>query len=112
MQTLLSRLTEQQVSVSAALASAKKFGEDAAANLDSGDTCLWQYRPHGLNTFNQDTFHVVTRDIAGMTMKLFELQQQIANQQNINQSIQSQVTEKMLEKQLLAQKVVCWQLIN
>jgi hypothetical protein len=34
---LLSRLAEQQVSVTASLNSAKKYGEDAANNLDQGN---------------------------------------------------------------------------
>jgi hypothetical protein len=48
----------------------------------------------------------VTRDISAMSLKLAELQLQVATQQNFNQNIQSQVSEKMLEKQLLAQKVI------
>lgn len=40
-----------------------------------------------------------------MSMKLLELQQQIGKQQSLNQTITSQLQEKSLEKQLLAQKV-------
>jgi hypothetical protein len=52
-----------------------------------------------------DVLDVVSRDIANATMTLMDLQQQLIKQQSNNVSIQSQLGEKQLERQLLHQKV-------